>query len=61
MASRQKIEDPFFQKVRSSTYLTEDKYSREANVMIEVKNVSGRTLYPAARDRFGAERGGRGR
>ena len=41
-----KIEDPFFQKVRSSTYLTEDKYSREANVMIEVKNVSGRTLYP---------------
>ena len=41
-----KIEDPFFQKVRSSAYLTEDKYSREANVMIEVKNVSGRTLYP---------------
>ena len=41
-----KIEDPFFQKVRSSAYLTEDKYSKEANVMIEVKNVSGRTLYP---------------
>ena len=41
-----KIEDPFFQKVRSSAYLLEDKYSREANVMIEVKNVSGRTLYP---------------
>lgn len=35
-----------FQKVRSSAYLTEDKYSKEANVMIEVKNVSGRTLYP---------------
>lgn len=41
-----KLDDPFFEKVRSSAYLTEDKYSRDANVMIEVKNVSGRTLYP---------------
>ena len=40
------IEDPFFQKVRSSAFLTEDKYSRDANVMIELKNVSGKTLYP---------------
>ncbi|MBR5287186.1 MAG: hypothetical protein IKU34_01180 [Clostridia bacterium] len=38
--------DPFYQKVRSSAYLQEDKYSKEANVMIELKNVSGRTLYP---------------
>lgn len=41
-----RINDPFYQKVRSSAYLLEDKYSREANVMIELKNVSGRTLYP---------------
>lgn len=41
-----RIDDPFFQKVRSSAYLQENDYSREANVMIEVKNVSGRTLYP---------------
>lgn len=41
-----RINDPFYQKVRTSAYLSEDKYSREANVMIEVKNVSGRTLYP---------------
>lgn len=40
------INDPFFEKVRSSAYLNEDKYSREANVMIELKNISGRTLYP---------------
>ena len=41
-----RINDPFFEKIRSSAYLREDKYSREANVMIELKNVSGRTLYP---------------
>lgn len=41
-----RMEDPFFQKVRSSAYLRETEYSREANVMIELKNVSGRTLYP---------------
>lgn len=41
-----RISDPFFQKIRSSAYLQEDSYSREANVMIELKNVSGRTLYP---------------
>lgn len=41
-----RIDDPFFQKVRSSAYLKENEYSREANVMIEVKNISGRTLYP---------------
>ena len=41
-----KIDDPFFEKVRSSAFVREDKYSKEANVMIEVKNVSGRTLYP---------------
>lgn len=40
------VNDPFFQKVRSSAYVTEDKYGTEANVMIELKNVSGRTLYP---------------
>lgn len=39
------IDDPFFQKVRSSAYLNEDEYSNEANVMIELRNVSGRTLY----------------
>lgn len=41
-----RIDDPFFERIRSSAYLQEDKYSREANVMIEMKNVSGRTLYP---------------
>ena len=41
-----KISDPFYQKIRSSAYIVEDKYSKEANVMIELKNVSGRTLYP---------------
>ena len=41
-----KVQDPFFEKVRSSAYILEDKYSKEANVMIELKNVSGRTLYP---------------
>ena len=41
-----KVDDPFFKKVRSSAYVMEDKYSKEANVMIELKNVSGRTLYP---------------
>lgn len=41
-----RIDDPFFQKVRSSAYLQESSYSKEANVMIELKNVSGRTLYP---------------
>lgn len=39
------INDTFFEKVRSSAYLKEDKYSTEANVMIEIKNVSGKTLY----------------
>ena len=41
-----KLDDPFFEKARSSAFVREDKYSKEANVMIEVKNVSGRTLYP---------------
>lgn len=41
-----KLNDPFFEKVRSSAFMREDKYSKEANVMIEVKNVSGHTLYP---------------
>lgn len=40
------IDDAFFAKVRSSAYLREDKYATEANVMIELKNVSGKTLYP---------------
>lgn len=40
-----RVNDPFFAKVRSSAYLSEDKYGTEANVMIEMKNVSGRTLY----------------
>lgn len=38
--------DAFFEKVRSSAYLREDKYSKSANVMMELKNTSGRTLYP---------------
>lgn len=38
--------DPFFEKVRSSAYLYEGKYSKEMNVLIELKNKSGRTLYP---------------
>lgn len=41
-----RIDDPFFAKVRASAYLQEDEYSREANVMIEMKNTSGKTLYP---------------
>lgn len=41
-----RINDPFYEKVRSSAYLHETDYSREANVMIELKNISGRTLYP---------------
>ena len=32
-----KIDDPFFQKVRSSAYVVENNYSKEANVMIELK------------------------
>ena len=38
--------DPFFEKIRSSAYLYEGKYSKKMNVMIELKNKSGRTLYP---------------
>lgn len=38
--------DPFFQKVQSASYLREDEYSKEMNVFIELKNTSGRTLYP---------------
>jgi len=41
-----KVDSAEFEKVRSSAYLHETEYSREANVMIELKNVSGRTLYP---------------
>ena len=41
-----RVNDPFFQKVRSSAYMQETTYSKEANVMIELRNVSGRTLYP---------------
>lgn len=41
-----KIDDPFFKKIRSSAYLHETEYSKEANVMIKLENVSGRTLYP---------------
>ena len=41
-----RADDPFFKKIRSSAYLNETDYSREANVMIELQNVSGRTLYP---------------
>lgn len=41
-----RINDTFFTKVRSSAYLHETDYYKEANVMIELKNVSGRTLYP---------------
>ena len=47
--------------MRSSAYLTEDKYSKEANVMIEVKNVSGRTLYPRSATVSALNAGGRGR
>jgi len=41
-------DDPFFEKVRSSAYLYEGKYSKNINVMIELKNKSGRTLYPGS-------------
>lgn len=41
-----RINDAFYEKVRSSAYMREDKYSKNANVMMELKNVSGRTLYP---------------
>ena len=41
-----RISDPFYKKVRSSAFLNETDYSKEANIMIELKNVSGRTLYP---------------
>ena len=41
-----RIDSPDFVKVRSSAYLNENEYSKEANVMIELKNVSGKTLYP---------------
>lgn len=41
-----RINDPFYTKVRSSAYLYETDYSKEANVMIELKNASGRALYP---------------
>lgn len=40
-----RVNDPFFAKVRSSAYLSEDKYGTDANVLLEMKNVSGRTLY----------------
>jgi len=40
-------EDPFFEKVQSAAYLREDKYSKEMNVFIELKNTSGRALYPS--------------
>ena len=41
-----RIDDPFYEKVTSSAYLYESKYSKEVNNLIELKNVSGRTLYP---------------
>lgn len=41
-----RISDTFFEKVRSSAYLQEKSYSKDANVMIELKNISGKTLYP---------------
>ncbi len=40
------IDDAFFEKVRSSAFLYEGKYSKEMNVFVELKNVSGKTLYP---------------
>ena len=41
-----RINNPEFTKVRSSAFLNETPYTKEANVMIELKNVSGQTLYP---------------
>lgn len=41
-----RMEDSFYEKVRSSVFLKESDYASEANVLLEVKNVSGRTLYP---------------
>ena len=40
------IDSAEFAKVRSSAYLNETSYTKEANVMIELKNISGKTLYP---------------
>lgn len=39
------IDDPFYEKVRSSSFVRKE-YSMEADVFIELKNVSGKTLYP---------------
>ena len=41
-----RIDSAEFAKVRSSAYLNETSYTKEANVMIELKNISGKTLYP---------------
>ena len=41
-----RFEDPFYENLRTAAYLHEDKYSKEGNVFIELRNVSGRTLYP---------------
>ena len=40
------VNDPLYQKVRSSVYLNKDTYFSTAYVMIELKNISGMTLYP---------------
>lgn len=42
-----KIQDPFYKKIRSSAYMQKNTYSEQANVMIELQNVSGRVLYPS--------------
>ena len=44
--SEVRIDDPFYEVVRSSTFFRKSSYSQEADVLIELKNVSGRTLYP---------------
>ena len=41
-----RFDDPFYESLRTAAYLHEDKYSKEGNVFIELRNVSGRTLYP---------------
>ncbi|MBP3428905.1 MAG: hypothetical protein J6M47_11710 [Clostridia bacterium] len=41
-----RFDDPFYENLRTAAYLHEDKYSKEGNVFIELRNVSGRTLYP---------------
>lgn len=56
-----KIEDPFFQKVRSSTYLLEDQVFQRSERDDRGQERQRPDALSPRRDCFGAERGGRGR